>query len=291
MSEDPMPEGKHSRIVIFGATGRVGWLLVKEFHRAGHPILSVGRNAYTLSELPGTHVAMDLDDEAQASPSFIHPQDIVINTVHARYTRVIAELCPDHIEKYIVIGSTRYLSIIPDAKADEVRAAANDLESSTLPWVLLHPTMIYGAAGENNVQRMAALIQRFHIVPLPAGGKALIQPVHVDDVVDAVVSAARMPGLNQATIHLGGPEAIPYSAFLKVIADQSGSWVKVPSFPMILLRLAAFMTAITPGIPTIKDAEVLRLLEDKAVDASEMKKLLGVTPRPLKQGLAETFSK
>lgn len=285
-----MPERKHSRIVIFGATGRVGRLLVKEFHRADHAILSVGRNDDTLSELPGTHVTMDLDD-AQASPSFIHPQDIVINTVHARYTRVIAELCPDHIEKYIVIGSTRYLSSIPDAKADEVRDASIFLESSTLPWVLLHPTMIYGAAGENNVQRMAALIRLFHIIPLPGGGKALIQPIHVDDVVEAVVRSAAKPGLHRAVIHLGGPKAIPYAAFLQAIAKAAGTWVKVPPLPVSLLRLAAFMTALIPGIPTIRDAEVLRLQEDKSVDVIEMRDILGVMPRPLKQGLAETFSK
>jgi nucleoside-diphosphate-sugar epimerase len=286
-----MPEGKHSRIVIFGATGRVGWLLVKEFHRAGHPILSVGRNAYTLSELPGTHVAMDLDDEAQASPSFIHPQDIVINTVHARYTRVIAELCPDHIEKYIVIGSTRHLSSISDAKADEVRAAASDLESSTLPWVLLHPTMIYGAAGENNVQRMAALIRLFHIIPLPGGGNALIQPIHVDDVVEAVVRSAAKPSLHRTVIHLGGPKAIPYATFLQAIAKAAGTWVKVLPLPIILLRIVAFLTVLIPGIPTIRDAEVRRLQEDKAVDVSEMHDILGLSPRSLDEGLEETFRK
>lgn len=290
MSEDSMPEGKHSRIVIFGATGRVGRLLVKEFHSAGYSLLSVGRNADTLSELPGTHVTLDLED-TEASPSFIHPQDIVINTVHARYTKVIAELCPDHIEKYIVVGSTRYLSGIPDAKADEVRDASSYLESSNLPWVLLHPTMIYGAAGENNVQRMATLIRLFHIIPLPGGGKALIQPIHVDDVVEAVVRTAAKQGLHRNVIHLGGPKAIPYAAFLQAIAKAAGTWVKVLPLPAALLRMVAFPTVLIPGIPTIRDAEVRRLQEDKAVDISEMHDILGLSPRPLDEGLEETFRK
>lgn len=285
-----MAESNLSRIVIFGATGRLGRLLVKRFHEAGHAILCVGRNADTLAELPGSHVTMDLVDKRQGA-SFIQPRDIVINTVHARYTKAIAELCPDNIERYIVIGSTRYLSRIADVKADEVRTAALCLENSDLPWVLLHPTMIYGAAGENNVQRMAALIRRFHIVPLPEGGRTLIQPIHVKDVAEAVVRAAQKPRLKRAVMHLGGPEALPYHAFLKAIAGASGSWVKVPQLPLSLLRIAARLTALVPGIPTIKDAEVLRLQEDKTVDVNEMKEMLGVTPRPLEQGLAETFAK
>ncbi len=41
------------------------------------------------------------------------------------------------------------------------------------------------------------------------------------------------------------------------------------------------MGALVPGIPTIKDAEVLRLREDKAVDVNEMKDVLGLKPRAL----------
>jgi len=285
-----MPARQLPRIVIFGATGRLGRLLVKHFHEAGHPIVPIGRHAETLAALPGEYAVLDLNDTPGAAVS-IRAGDIVINTVHARYTSAIARLCPDGIERYIVVGSTRYLSRIADVKADEVLAAARFLENSGLPWVLLHPTMIYGAAGENNVQRMAALIRRFHIVPLPGGGQALIQPIHVLDVVEAVVRAATKPGLKRAVLHLGGPEAVPYAVFLRAIADAPGTWVAVPPLPVTLLRLAARLSALVPGVPTIKDAEVLRLREDKAVDVSEMKDVLGLKPRSLEQGLKETFAK
>ena len=284
-----MPEPKRPRIIIFGATGGLGRLLIHEVSKQGHRVLSIGRNRKILSQLPEERLVLDLREENRGMKD-IAPGDIVINAAHARFTSAIIKLCPPGIEKLIVIGSTRYLTRIPDVKAEEVRSAALELQNSDLPWVLLHPTMIYGAAGENNVQRMAALIRRFHIVPLPVGGQALIQPIHVDDVVEAVVSTTRKPDLKRTVIHLGGPEAVPYWKFLHAIADASGTWVKVPSLPAGLLRLAARMTALVPGIPTIKDAEVLRLSEDKAVDVGEMKDLLELTPRPLRQGLAETFS-
>jgi len=278
------------RIVIFGATGRLGKLLVHNFSEQGNAILSLGRTREALGGLPGDSRVHDLTKSHGGAP-FIRAGDRVINAAHASHTSAILRLCPPDIERLIVIGSTRYLTRIPDAKADEVRDAAQVLQDSILPWVLLHPAMIYGAAGENNVQRMAALIRRFHIVPLPGGGKSLIQPIHINDVAEAVLRATDKPGLKRAVIHLGGPEAVPYYEFLRAIADASGTWVKVPSLPVSLLRLAAGMTAFVPGIPKITDAEVLRLMEDKDVDVKEMKDVLGVTPRPLKQGLKETFSK
>ena len=37
--------------------------------------------------------------------------------------------------------------------------------------------MIYGAEGEDNVRRLAALLRRLPVVPLPEGGRALVQPI------------------------------------------------------------------------------------------------------------------
>lgn len=284
-----MPRNTPPRIVIFGATGRLGRLLVHRAGKQGRRVLSVGRNADALAELPAERLVLDLAKE-HIGGEVIRRGDIVINAAHASHTSAILKLCPSDIERLIVIGSTRYLTRIADVKADEVRDAARSLQNSKLPWVLLHPTMIYGAAGENNVQRMAALIRRFHIVPLPDGGRALIQPIHVKDVVEAIMRVIAKPELCRTVIHLGGPEAVPYWKFLHAIADAAGSWVKVMPLPLALIRQAARLTALVPGVPVIKDAEVQRLREDKSVDIRAMKEILGVMPRPLADGLAETFA-
>lgn len=285
-------KGKHlGRFVIFGATGRVGRLLVAKVHSAGHGVATVGRRKSALDALPGESLVLDLSARDQHR-DFIRADDIVINAVHARFTHTIGEMCPKDIARYVVIGSTRYRTRFPDEKAAEVIAAAQYLEArSKLPWVLLHPTMIYGAKGENNVQRMAALIRRFHVIPLPNGGRALIQPVHVADVVSSILNAAAKPCIDGETIHLGGPAAVSYADFLHAIAAANGTWVRVVTLPPSLLRLVAGLTGVVPGIPTVKDAEAQRLLEDKAVDISAMRVLLGVAPRSLDQGLSETFSR
>ena len=284
----PMSRPNATRIVLFGATGRVGALLAQRIAGDGHALLCIGRNGNALGRLPGEHAVLDLD-LPEGDERMIRTGDIVINAVHARYTSRIAGMCPPDIARLIVIGSTRYLSRIPDRKADEVRAAVAYLNGSGLPWVVLHPTMIYGAEGENNVQRMAKLIRRFHVIPMPGGGRALIQPVHVLDVVDAVARAIERPEARNTEIDVGGPQALPYWQFLQAIAHANGTWVKVVPLPLPLVRLAARITAVLPGVPTIRDAEVLRLQEDKNVDIAPLERALGLRPRTLQDGLQLTF--
>jgi hypothetical protein len=45
-----------------------------------------------------------------------------------------------------------------------------------------------------------------------------------------------------------------------------------------------------PGLPTVRPAELRRLLENKAFDIRPMQQTLGITPRSLAAGLAETFA-
>lgn len=285
-----MPSANKSRIVIFGASGRVGQLLVRAFNEKGHSVIGVGRRKDILANLPCQPVVRDLVQNSSQDP-IVSKGDIVINAAHARFTEAILALCPRDISRLVVIGSTRYLTRFPDRKAEEVVAAAQALKNSALPWVMLHPTMIYGAQGENNVQRMAALIRRFHLILLPNGGRALIQPIHVGDVVKSMIAACLKSGLEGQTIYLGGPEAVSYRLFLEEIANAAGTWVRIVPLPLSLLHVVAATTRVIPGIPSITGAEVRRLTEDKAVDITTMKNLLGVSPRGLQDGLAETFTK
>jgi hypothetical protein len=46
---------------------------------------------------------------------------------------------------------------------------------------------------------------------------------------------------------------------------------------------------VLPGLPTIRAAEIRRLLDDKAFAIAPMRAELGIQPRPLETGLDATF--
>jgi nucleoside-diphosphate-sugar epimerase len=191
----------------------------------------------------------------------------------------------------VLMGSTRRFSRWPDEHGNGVCAGEAAFLASGRPGVMLHPTMIYGASGEDNLRRLAALLQRLPIAPLPAGGRALVQPIHQDDVTQCLLAALRRPWARPETLVIAGPEPMPYRDFVRAVAEGAG--LRPPPvlrIPAALLMLLAPLTHLVPGMPAIGIDQIQRLTEDKAFDIGPMRATLGVQPIPLTQGLARTFA-
>lgn len=213
----------------------------------------------------------------------------VVSCAHARYTAQVIAAAPPGA-RFVFLGSTRKFTRWPDDHGKGVLAGEAAFLSSGRRGVMLHPTMIYGAQGEDNVRRLAAFLRRLPVLPLPGGGRSLVQPIHQSDVTRAILAARRRDWSEPRTMVIGGPDAVTYLSFIRTVAAASGAArprvVSVPAWPLIAL---APLTRLIPGLPTIGRAEVRRLLEDKAFDIEPMRKELGVSPIPLTEGLALTF--
>lgn len=278
-------------IAVIGAAGRSGASLCRAFAEAGTAYIPVVR---TLSKwqahgLPGEARVADLDD-APALRAALAGASRVISCAHARNAaRIIAAAPAD--ASFVFMGSTRRFSRWPDDHGDGVKAGEAALLGSGRRGVILHPTMIYGAQGEDNVQRLAALVRRLPVAPLPGGGHALVQPIHQSDVARCLIAAAARDWPQARAIVIAGPEPIAYRDFLAAVARAAG--VRVPaivSLPGWLLRALAPLTRLLPFLPRIGADEIRRLLEDKAFDIRAMREELGVDPIPLERGLALTFA-
>lgn len=231
-----------------------------------------------LEDAPGLHAAL-----ADATH--------VVSTAHARYAAaVIAAAPPD--ARLVFLGSTRQFTRWPDDHGNGVIAGQAAFLASGRAGVMLHPTMIYGARGEDNVQRLASLLRRVSVLPLPGGGAALVQPVHQDDVTRAILAAIDRDWDTPHTVVIAGPRPMPYADFVRAVAAAAGirppHIVPCPATPLIML---ATLTRLLPFLPNVRAAEVRRLLEDKAFDIGPMQAMLRFTPMPLEEGLARTFAR
>jgi len=149
--------------------------------------------------------------------------------------------------------------------------------------------MIYGADGENNVQRLAGLLRRLPVIPLPGGGRALVQPIHQSDVTRCLRAALEVDWAGPHSMVIAGPEPVAYAEFVRAIALAAGlraPWT-VP-VPAAVLHALTPLTAL-PGLPRIRGDEVRRLMEDKAFSIDAMRRTLHIDPISLSAGLAMTF--
>jgi uncharacterized protein YbjT (DUF2867 family) len=273
---------------VIGASGRSGTALARIL---GPRIVPVVRDAakWNALGLTAKPLVADLTDPpalAQALRGATH----VVSCAHARHaTQLIA--AAGEGARLVLLGSTRKFTRWPDAHGNGVLEGEAAFLASGRAGVMLHPTMIYGAEGEDNVQRLAALIRRLPVLPLPSGGRSLVQPIHQSDVTRAILAAVEHPWTAPHSLVIAGPEPVPYVDFIRAVAEASGAGrprsFSVPAGPLITL---AALTRFLPGVPTIEGAEIRRLLEDKAFDVEPMRALLGFTPISLREGLALTFT-
>jgi uncharacterized protein YbjT (DUF2867 family) len=276
-------------IAVIGAAGRSGAALCRVLRAGGRPFVPVVRNAahWIFTSITTEAVFADLED-GPALARALAGAETVVSTAHARFTQAVLDAAPG-ARRFVLLGSTRRFSHWPDAHGDGVRAGEAAFLASGRPGVMLHPTMIYGASGEDNVQRLAALLRRLPLVPLPAGGAALVQPIHQDDLTACLLAALEIDWPGPETLVVAGPQAVAYRDFVAAVAAAAG--LPAPRFaalPAGLLQRLAPLTRL-PFLPTIRPEEIQRLAEDKAFDVGPMQARLGVVGRPLAQGLAETF--
>ena len=190
----------------------------------------------------------------------------------------------------VLLGSTRKFTRWPDAHGNGVLAGEAALLASGRSGVMLHPTMIYGAQGEDNVQRLAALLRRLRVLPLPGGGRFLVQPIHQSDVTRAIRAALARPWRTPESLVIAGAAPLPYADFVRAVAAAAGlPRPFIVPFPAAPLIAAARLTRHVAALPTIQPEEIRRLMENKAYDIAAMRSLLRIEPISLARGLAATF--
>ncbi len=277
-----------NRVHVIGASGRSGTALCRSLWADAVPYVPVVRSAarWAAAGLPGGPVVADLA-EGRLGAALASAARIA-SCAHARHIPAILAASPG-ATRFVFLGSTRKFTRWPDAHGGGVLAGEAAFLASGRSGVLLHPTMIYGAEGEDNVQRLAALLRRLPVVPLPGGGRALVQPIHQSDVTRCLRAALDVAWDGPHSMVIAGPEAVAYAAFVRAVAEAAG--LRAPRtvpVPAALLHALSPLTAL-PGLPRIRGDEVRRLMEDKAFSIDAMRCTLGIDPISLSAGLGMTF--
>ena len=276
-------------IHIIGATGRSGLALCHALTAQGRSIVPVVRNLprWQANGLAASVRIAHLEQNPAALRAALADAKSIVLTAHARHLPAVLAAAPTGA-RIVALGSTRIFTRWPDAHARGVMEGARAFAHSGRNGVLLHPTMIYGAQGEDNVQRLAALMRRLPVLPLPRGGRALIQPIWQGDVTRAIIAALDRQWDGPHELVIAGADQVAYRDFTRQVARAAGLRPRriIPVPGAVLMALARLRL---PGLPRVTPAEIRRLLEDKIFDIEPMRAQLGLQPVTLATGLARTF--
>ena len=303
------------RLVVSGGSGFLGRRIAREALRAGDAVVVPTRDpqraAATWAREQGSPaagapepewLATDLADPrafaravAGARPDgVLHAAALIrggpaeLRAVNADATAVlVSELArAGRRPRFVYVSSFAVEDEPPTPYSESKHLAEEHVRASGLPWVILRPALVYGPGDTDNTPRLVEAMAA-GTMWLPAGGSVRIQPVHVDDVAAAAVAALHRDEAVGGTFRLGGPEPVPVRAFREAVRDATGGRAVIRAIPLPLFALAARAAAL---LGRTRALEVLRFHRaDHGFAIDEARRALGFSPRPLAQGLAETF--
>lgn len=106
---------------------------------------------------------------------------------------------------------------------------------------LLRPTMLYGLGRDATIGRMQKFVQRWGVLPIPAMQTGLRQPVHVDDVTQAILRCIDAPATFNKVYELGGRDCLDVHTLAKRIFTDNHRAVRVVYIPTWLLSFTLML--------------------------------------------------
>jgi uncharacterized protein YbjT (DUF2867 family) len=277
------------RVAVTGATGFTGRRVVAELLLRGHEVTALVRPPAGRADHVVRIVEGDLADQ-RALSRLLAPQQALVHVAslgfgHAEGVARAVEAAG--VGRAVFFSSTALFTSLPAASRAARVDAEERVRALACAWTILRPTMIYGDEGDRNLSRLVRFMARSPVVPLPGGGRALVQPVHVEDLGRAAVDALTSTSAARRAYNLPGAEAAPLRELVLHVAALLGRRVILVPLP---LRAAAALAGAwrRSGLPPRISAEqVLRLGEDKSFAFDDASRDFGYAPRGYREGLAE----
>jgi nucleoside-diphosphate-sugar epimerase len=190
---------------------------------------------------------------------------------------VVRQLEEARIRRAVFISTTAIFTSLPTRSRVLRVAAETAVEQAALDWTILRPTMIYGTARDRNISRLLRFLKRWRMFPLC--GNALWQPIYVEDLADAVVSALDASTTIRRSYNLAGAAPIRFAELIRMSASAVSRRVLVVPVRVGLALLGARLTRV------VTTEQVRRLLEDKAFDYAAATGDFGFHPRSFEDGV------
>jgi uncharacterized protein YbjT (DUF2867 family) len=282
-----------ARVLLLGATGFIGRALLRALESAGYEVMCGVRDPAGMPDCEAIRVDFMRDHDEAAWQPRLGGIDYVVNAVGilreapGASFEALHVAAPQALFCASVTAGVKKIVQISALGADDSAASAyhrskkrgeDALAALPVPWVIVQPSLVFGESGSSAAlfARLAAL----PLVPLPGDGGQVIQPVHVEDLAEAIVRLLQTSQFDRTRIAAVGPRPLALRDYLATLRRAMGlGEARFVRVPMALVRIAAAAAASFHG--ALLDRESLGMLtRGNSAPADDIARVLGRPPRP-----------
>lgn len=245
-----LPGARPRSLFLTGADGFIGRALLARLRAAGgFDIRRLTRRPGADGEAGGAVVHGDLErSETYAAAldgvdTIVHLAAVTGKAPPARYRQINVDAVGTLIEAGERAGVRNILFMSSIAakypnkryypyarsKADAERLVAQ----SKLRAAVVRPTLVLGP--QSPIWLTLEKIAGLPVIPMPAGGKAMVQPIDADEVTKAVMRILNEGRFRDEVFEIGGPDALPIADLVRTIArerERTAHMLPVPLWPL-----------------------------------------------------------
>lgn len=314
-SEYKIPPG--IRVLVTGATGFTGSVLVRKLVNQGVDVVAIARptsNLKPFEELPIEWIRGDVFDEevvkqAVKGTSYIFHlatpyreaklPDSGFYQVHVHSTQLLAKaaLSEPRFKRFVHVSTVGVHGHIEHPPADEnYPMHPGDIYQATkveaelwlrkfaeqegLAIAVVRPAAIYGP-GDKRLLKIYKMVAR-KWVPVVGKGDHLYHLIHVEDLANFLIHVAIHPQAVGEAFICGNTEAVSYQKIVSIISEYYQtpvSFIKLPAAPLFALSDVVELVCKPLGIePPIYRRRLAFFTKDRAFNTQKMVKLLDFVP-------------
>jgi nucleoside-diphosphate-sugar epimerase len=280
------------RVLITGGTGFIGRHVVAAALARGWQVCLLGRRA---SQYPETQfIPWDL--------AIVPPVERLTGVSSLIHLAADLRLETEAIRENAEVDSARFLfaALPPNTRIVFISSQSSNLEAPTRygrvkariealvgehNGVVLRPGLVFG--GDQNAGLHARLCRIVRILPiiLDLRPATLVQPIHVDDLAEAILRVASR-NVSPGVYCVGDANGISMTAYLRAIARlRYGLWrPSIPTPKILIWMLARYAQSMLRAI-NLDQQNMLGLMALKRMETAASLRVLELDLRPFRDGL------
>jgi NADH dehydrogenase len=162
-------------------------------------------------------------------------------------------------------------------------------DQGTMRYTIVRPTLAYNEFGGEEFMMYMDYLKRFPVVPFIGRGRALKNPVHVDDLMRGFLAIPNNPKSYGKTYAFSGSEEISIWDLGKDMLRHQGISKPFLPVPVWLCKILAAIMGATMKKPPLSWNAIAGITQDANPDWSQAKADLDYKPIGIREGLDRCF--